>query len=808
MKQKKHLAHLAKIDGKRAEQTVKEHSIQVAEYAAECLKSSGLYYTGYLAGLIHDCGKSKKAMTGYLEAAFEGKAPPRGSVNHTFAAVKFIMQHYWEHANTRHERLACEILAVAVGSHHGLFDLEDPTGMKKENGLFHRVDCDDEAIGYTEATNNFFQEVTDQKTMDEYFAKALEEITSFIKRMEVYAPEYKSSGMSFMFGLLTRLITSAVIEGDRRDTAEFMNGETIELHQADQNFWQSQIEYMEEQLKNFHSDTPLNKVRADISNQCKAFAKEKGGIHRLTVQTGSGKTLASLRYALAHAAEYNKERIIYIIPLLSVLDQNSKDIHTYIKDNQCILEHHSNLVITTEDQEELDKRELMTETWDAPVIISTLVQLLNILFSHKTTAIRRMNSLCNSVIIIDEVQSLPLKFGELFNMAMNFLAEYCGTTIILCSATQPAFEQLKWPLHLSENVDLVKEKPEYEQVFRRTSIINRITPQGMTLDELSDFAVQNVKSKDSLLIICNTKKTARELYKKLKLMKQDDWELYHLSTSMCKKHRNKVLNQIGKTPGLNEQRKVICISTQLVEAGIDFSFESVIRVWAGLDSIVQAAGRCNRNNDWKKICPVYIVNLQNESLGSLKYIEQGQKTLKSVLHEVEDQEDQDYLSPTFTERYFKWLYSTVYSEKETQFIVEVHNQSLSIRTMLSTNGGLKCNEPYYLKQAFKTAGENCKVFDDDKLDVIVVYDEKAKAYQLNLTSAKAQNDIQYVKEQLEKLKPYTVSLFKDELQALREDDKLEEEIFPGVIFLDKSAYSDELGVCIGEYFIDDDILMS
>lgn len=808
MMQKSHLAHIASIDGKRKEQTVKEHSMQTATYAAKCLKSVGLYYTGFFAGLLHDCGKCKAVMSEYLEAAFEGNPQKRGTVNHTFAAAKLIMQRYWKKAKTPHEKLACEILAVVTSSHHGLYDIEDSTGMKMENGLSHRADCDDEEIGYTEAIDNFFQEVVDLKTIDEYFSKACKEILAFIKKMEVYASEYKASGMSFMFGLLTRLITSAVIEGDRRDTTEFMNGKKIDLLGADQKFWQSQIEYMEEQLKNFHSDTPLNKVRGDISNQCKAFAKEKGGIHRLTVQTGSGKTLASLRYALAHAAEYNKERIIYIIPLLTVLDQNSKDIHKYIRDNQCILEHHSNVVETTENQEELDKRELLTETWDAPVIISTLVKLLNILFSHKTTAIRRMNSLCNSVIIIDEVQSLPLKFGELFNMALNFLAEYCGATIILCSATQPAFEQLKWPLHLSENIDLVKIRPEYEQVFKRTSIINKITPQGMTLDELSDFAVESIENRDSLLVICNTKKTARELYKKLKLMEQGDWDICHLSTSMCKKHRSKVLNRIGRTPGFNEQRKVICISTQLVEAGIDFSFESVIRIWAGLDSIVQAAGRCNRNNDWGKICPVYIVNLQNESLGSLEYIKQGQKTLESVLYEVKDQEDQDYLSSTFTERYFKCLYSTIYSEKETQFIVKVHDQPLSVRTMLSTNGGLKCNKHYYLKQAFKIAGENCKVFDDDKSDVIVAYDEKAKEHQLNLTSAKAQNDIQYVKEQLEKLKPYTVSLFENELRTLREDNKLEEKTFPGVIFLDKSAYSDELGVCIGEYFIDDGILMS
>ena len=202
--------------------------------------------------------------------------------------------------------------------------------------------------------------------------------------------------------------------------------------------------------------------------------------------------------------------------------------------------------------------------------------------------------------------------------------------IVLCSATQPAFERLKWPMRFAQPADMVIQNGQMREVFKRTEIKNLITPYGMSLDELADFAAEQIETKDSLLIVCNTKTTARQLYRKLDLQKETNCEVYHLSTSMCGKHREKVLEAIGKTPGFHEDRKVICVATQLCEAGIDFSFHCVIRIYAGIENIVQAAGRCNRSNEWGKPCEVFIVKLKGEKLGPLKVIKEAQDCCRPV----------------------------------------------------------------------------------------------------------------------------------------------------------------------------------
>lgn len=804
MNRSEHLAHITTLSGKRVEQTIKSHSFKVAEYAGESLKSIGLYFTAYLAGLLHDMGKCKDEWNDYIEKAYCGENPIRGSINHTFAAVKYLIEHYDIDGADRFQRLTCEIIAVAVGSHHGLFDLEDPSSIKKEGGIRHRVETSDEKIGYKEAVSNFFVEVADKQQIDSYFEKAVLEIKNIVQRM---ITSYDGKSGPLLFGYVVRLITSAVIEGDRRDTAEFLNGVEFSFDNVNQKFWQEQLEFMEEKISHFDTDTPLNIARTDISNQCRNFAKRKGGIYRLTVPTGGGKTLASLRYALAHAAEYDKSRVIFIIPLLSVLDQNSKEFHKYIKDSQVIFEHHSNIIKTSDDAEELDKRELLEDTWDSPVIVSTLVQLLNICFSDKTAAVRRMKSLCNNILIIDEVQSMPTEYMSLFNMMANFLAEFCKTTIILCSATQPALEELQWGIHFEENAEMVSMTPSMKEVFKRVKIVNKIEPYGMSIEELVDFIQENIEQKDSVLVICNTKRNARDIYRQLALI-DNEYELYHLSTSMCKAHREDVLNKIGKTPGLDTHRKVICIATQLVEAGIDFSFECVIRISAGIDSIAQAAGRCNRNNDWNKICESYIVKLKSneENLSHLKDIKIAQDCCQEVLYQIQLKED--ILSETAIKKYFESFFRKEDVQKSLNYPVKINGHNCSITNMLSTNIRADNPEPYILHQAFKTAGQNCKVFDNEKNDVIVRYNGENDELITNLYSEKSQKEFQYLKEQIEKLKPYSVGLFDYELEKLKEDGMIEEFADMGIIILDKSAYDDRLGVTLGEYNVKDDFSMA
>ncbi len=806
---KRYLAHITTIDGKRVEQTVEEHSRRAAEYAGKSLESVGLYYTGYLAGLIHDMGKMRTLFRDYLEKAIRDTDVVKGSVNHTFAAVKFIIDRYYGGAKTAPQVLTCEIIAIAAGSHHGLFDLDDPTCVSKKNGLDYRVKYDESEIGYRDALDNFLKEVAGYEELDDLYEKACNEIGTVLKKIEKNKAEYKTDGMFLQFGYLARLITSAVMEGDRRDTAEFMNGKPMPSSYCDKLFWENQLCHMEKKLGELSSNTPINQVRQYISDSCYSFGKKKSGIYRLTVPTGSGKTLSSLRYALSHAAEFGKKRIIFIIPLLSVLDQNSKDIRKYLDADGMILEHHSNMISFDETQDELDYRELLTETWDAPIIISTLVQLLHILFSHKTSAVRRMNALCDSIIIIDEVQSLPLKFASLFSMAINFLNECCNATVVLCSATQPAFELLEPALHVEKEGEIVKLDEARERVFRRVEIVNNIIPEGISMEELADFVVETIETRDSVLIICNTKSEARNLFKQLNLLTQGEYSLYHLSTSMCPKHREKTLDRIGKTPGLGKTEKVICVATQMVECGIDFSFESVIRIEAGVDSIIQAAGRCNRSYEWKKICQMFIVRLKNEKLGPLHSIREAQYCFSAVSHELGSKVD--FTSAEFVSRYFKRFFEGDYSIKEMRFPVDIEkskDRKYSVAEMLSMHNKGTGDYMYRMRQAFRTAGESCKVFDENKTDVIVRYDEFSNECILNLSSGRAEHDLGYVKAELNKLKPYTVSMFEHEMLQLKKDNMVEYQQNSGAILLNKAAYNSDFGVSVNEYGQEDDFMIN
>ncbi len=179
---------------------------------------------------------------------------------------------------------------------------------------------------------------------------------------------------------------------------------------------------------------------------CKEAAGKESGIYKLSMPTGSGKTLSSLRYALSHAEKWDKKHIFFVTPLLSILDQNAAVIKKYIGDDKLILEHHSNIIRPLENTKEYDAWEYYTETWDAPIIITTMVQFLNTLFSGKMSCVRRMHSLCESIIVIDEVQTVPVKMLSLFNTATNFLHHVCNATIVLSSATQPGFNHLRYPL--------------------------------------------------------------------------------------------------------------------------------------------------------------------------------------------------------------------------------------------------------------------------------------------------------------------------------------------------------------------------
>lgn len=397
-------AHIKNGEQNQVKQTLAVHVRNTAKYAAENLKTCGLYHAGYTAGLLHDLGKAKQDFQQYIQDAADGKQVVRGSVNHSYASLIWLWKHYHGEKNTIEEQCACEVLAYCVGAHHGLFN---PISEDGEDGFEYRLNklCSTgeflkESIGYEESVPHFFSECVEEKEVEKHFFMATSEVQSFIEKIKddkrfPTSAKGKTSERKFAVGMLCRLVLSGLIDADFHDTADFMQGVCTNgcLH-IEQNFWEKQLKYMENKLHGMPQDK-INVARNDISNQCRAFAEKKGGIYRLSVPTGSGKTLATLRYALAHAMEYQKQQIFFVIPLLSVIDQNAKVIRDNIEDKEAILEHHSNVIRTTDDVEDMDKYQTLTQNWKNPIIITTLVQMLNTLFSGKLSCVRRFHSLCN-----------------------------------------------------------------------------------------------------------------------------------------------------------------------------------------------------------------------------------------------------------------------------------------------------------------------------------------------------------------------------------------------------------------------------
>lgn len=760
-----YLAHIQrKPSGEiTAIQSVSEHCHNTAKYAAAALEPVGLSAAGEMAGLLHDLGKYTQKFQSYIKDGIG----TRGSVNHTFSGVRLLLKRYFTSDVEDFSGIVSELLALAVGGHHGLFDSVDSNG---KSGFQHRLTKSD--IGYEEATENFFRFCASPGELDQRFQIALKELTPILEHIcsmtgDEASDERYDQETTFYSGLLSRLLLSAVIEGDRRDTAEFMNGTQFPAKRSGEELeelWTTHLHQMEEKLNQLPQNSPIDWARRDISDQCRKAAEQPGGVFRLNVPTGGGKTLSGLRFALAHARRHQKQRIIFTSPLLSILEQNAAVIRDYIQDDSLILEHHSNLIDTEEDGNQLDERELLTETWETPIIITTLVQLLNTLFSGKTTCIRRFHSLCSSVIVIDEVQTVPSKMLSLFSLAVNFLAEICGTTVVLCSATQPCTEQIKHPIH-GPIPEIIPYDPKLWKVFQRTDIQSI---GSMSLEQIAGLTLEKLESVDSLLIVCNKKGQAERLYR---LLKGGDFALFSLSAAMCVAHRRDTLDKLQKALKQSGQ-KTVCVSTQVIEAGVDISFASVIRLSAGMDSVVQAAGRCNRSGEAGPgvLAPVYLVDCQQENLSCLPDIQLGKDAAQELITEFTTQPEQ-FQQHLDSDTAIGYYYRALYRREP----VGHHDYSVkdhpSLFSLLSLNSQYAQERHYYFNQAFRLASSLFQVFEENTVDVIVPYGQGAKLIQ-DLNSGKAEHDVTYLKTLLKQAKPYTVSLYQYQIERLNKEHSL------------------------------------
>lgn len=655
-------------------QTVREHCRNTAALAANALRPPGLEKSAYLAGLLHDAGKNKKEYKDYLLEAAAGGSVVRGSVNHTFAGVRFLLDR-WHcgEGDLSYSDVTAELLAFAVGSHHGLFDCVDP---QQHSGFFHRQTK--EGIFYDESRQGFLAEIADEEELEHLFRDAVREMTPMLDRLAALSTQADDNEAdretAFYIGLLARMLLSAVVEGDRTDTAAFMDGIEPPVFPEDMRpIWTERLAFMEKKLAAFPRKTPIDLARHTISDTCAAGAARPGGVYRLNVPTGGGKTLASLRFALTHAAKWNCSRIIFTAPLLSILDQNAQVIRDYIGDDALILEHHSNLAEPKETPERLQELELLTASWSAPIVITTLVQLLNTCFSGRTSAIRRFHALCGSVIVIDEVQTVPGKMLTLFNLAVNFLSEICGATIVLCSATQ------------------------------------------------------------------------------------------------------------------------------VIEAGVDISFQRVIRFSAGMDSVVQAAGRCNRHAEQKKPAPVRLIRCTDERLRGLDDIVRGQNATTALLTAF-SQTPEAFRHDLSSEEAIRFYYRRLYAEMEPGFQDDQTPTHGSLYHLLADNpryadANCKQGQRYFLRQAFRLAGGLFQVFDEDTGALLVPYG-RGRELQNTLRNAAqvyGQKDWAVIRGCIDEAKGYCVSVYRYQLERLEALGAVTSLFDGGVLLLSDGFYNEHTG---------------
>ncbi len=816
-----YLAHQRKEDG--AEQSLEEHLLGVAETAKSFAEKIRLGEQGELIGLLHDLGKYSKEFQTYFRSAvglinpdeddFVNARGLKGKVDHSTAGAQLL----WEELSKRGQlgQIAGQILALCIASHHsGLIDcLSSDAKSLGEDTFTRRMRKLDDRTHLKEAISNMdalitkrFRELANNPSLIE----GLKESIGRLMRSDldlIQTASDRNAVTQFKIGLLVRLLFSCLIDADRINTADFENPEAAAKRlKGKYSEWDRLIDRLEEHLRGFIDLYPIDEFRRRISRQCSESATRGRGIFTLTVPTGGSKTLASLRFALRHAKKWKMDRVIYVIPFTSIIDQNAEVVRKIlepagagVEQGSVVLEHHSN--ITPEEQ--TWKTKILSENWDAPVIYTTNVQLLETLFGAGTRGARRMHQLANAVIVFDEIQTLPVKCSHLFCNAINFLVEHCGSSVVLCTATQPLLNRVepsKGALRIAVGSEIMPGVAKLFEDLKRVEVVNSRKPGGWANEEIACLALGEAEQSDSCLVIVNTKKSAQALFQLCRSATQIP--IYHLSTNMCAAHRKSKLSEIRKR--LSNSERVLCISTQLIEAGVDIDFGSVIRFAAGLDSIAQAAGRCNRNGR-SRLGRVHIVNPSDESVDMLKDISRGKEITGRLLDEFEKQPDRfgnDLLGPDAMGWYFNYYFFERRGDMDYPVPAGTLGHNDTLLNLLSVNPNATeefrrshgTSPNMYLRQSFMAAAKAFKSIDAPTRGVIVPYGEDGKAIINELCAAFA---IEKQFGLLRKAQQYTVNVFPHELQRLREAYAVHEvQDGTDILYLDARYYSDEFGLSL------------
>lgn len=799
------IAHISN-DGLGREESVAEHTEKTRFLCDEKGKRCGLSQFMSLCGILHDVGKNKQEFDDYLHMEESIRRKLKGSIAHASAGAKYVYDMY--HEDSGNIKYMVEMISYAVAAHHGLFDCVDIEHIDKFSKKMEEVDS------YDEVCQNARRDYLDGYELNRLWEDSINEfdlvwnkIRNLFGRIQrglvsKNSPDIreKLTGCRlFLFSCLQRLIVSILIDSDWESTSDFMNQiDTLSkqpkfdswevFKQAGENF----EAYMEQKRQSTDSSQLTDKekeifeARNMLQDECRKFAKYPAGIYCLPIPTGGGKTLSSLAYALEYCRLHPKtERIIYVSPYISITEQNAQVFRDAIGNDAWILEHHSS-VIRGEDTEIEDSGASGISrydiNWEEPFICTTFVQFMNTLFSDKRESIRRMHRLINSVIIIDEVQSMPLKCVHTFNYMISFLNAVCDANIVLCTATQPTLEEAECPVCYSEPKYMIENAKEWFRRFERVKIHTPESHQKYTFDSLGDEIAEQMEEYKSILVVLNTKSAVRALYD---ILKAKNNNIEYLTTNLCAEHRSDKIKKIKRILEKREET-IVVISTNLIEAGVDISFECVYRAMAGLDSLAQTAGRCNRNGEMQ--CGVIrLINLEGENAGNMKELQQNKRVTEDIISEYGNSGKEDsLLMPKWMNKYYRNVY--YYGKDIMNFAIE--RLDTNILKLLSQGFGIK-EKKNQMNQAYKTAGQEYRVIDDDSFGVLVPYKKGAEI----IESIQTAHDMAAIRAGIRQAQRYTVNIRGSQLKKYDGLIQPVSEGIPGLYMVAApGAYNMEYGI--------------
>lgn len=717
------------------------HLEKVASLAASFAREFDAEEWGRLAGLWHDLGKYSRAFQDYLRSssAADGHVGElKGTVDHSTAGAQQVV---------RSEGVLGHLLAYCIAGHHSGLPDGRSDGTCLEARLRKLVEPWSMAPGGLQ--ERAFP------SLPAFLAETLGHRQTRTERKEA----------AFSFAFFTRMVYSCLVDADFLATEEFLDPQRSDSRPA---FPSDVLELMEESLDRFCCETqwpasPVNELRSRIRSDCLAAGEWAPGLFSLSVPTGGGKTLSSLAFALRHAVHNGLRRVIYVAPFTTILEQNTRSFRRALDGapgldpETIVLEHHSAVDLGAETA----RSRLAAENWDVPLVVTTSVQFYESLFANRSARCRKLHRLARAVIILDEAQALPVDFLAPCLSALRELTRHYGATVVLCTATQPAIEKRDgFEIGLEAPREIVSDRAALFTALRRV----RVTDLGRLSD--LDLAHQLARLSQVLCIV-NTRAHARRLYELLSAQ----GDVFHLSARMCPAHRSQKLEEIRSRllRGLNCR----VVSTQLVEAGVDIDFPVVYRSVAGLDSIAQAAGRCNRNGLLPELGSTFVFRSEHDA--SERFFAETAGCALQLLPLYDEP-----LSPKAIEHYFRLYYWEQGSRWDSERILD----------------GFHLDQDPALPFAFGFArvAQSFRLIEDSAMPVIVPWCESGAALVRELRARWQAPDRQLHR----RLQRYTVSIPRRtwEKHAGAALELLGDRY--AVIFSPELHYSEELGVILDE----------